>query len=837
MTLDRAWVLLFAVLPAAWLAWQWRRAGSRPLLALKLAAVACILLALAGPGLRVSRTRLAVAILADTSQSVPEKDLARASQLAASIERERGRHWVRLIPFARSARQAYPNELASGGGLQNTPGEAGDATDLEAALRDALSTLPAGLVPRIVLISDGKENRGSVARAATMLGRSGVPVDTFPLEGRPKPGLEIESVSLPSKAFTGERFAVDLVVRSPRRASGSIDMAAEGKPIGSSPVTLEAGENRLRIHASISEPGAIALTGAVRLEDMNETHFAQALTLHRPRLLYVSGDPPGWEKHLLATLSAARFDAQVTRGPVLPDLDGFQLVIFDNWDLESIPAARKSAIEEYVKQGGGLLVIGGERNVYWERKRTEEDPLERAMPATLAPPRSPEDRCVVLVLDKSASMSGRKIEMARQSAVGVIENMRPTDLLGVLIFDNTFQWAAPIRRVEDGAELKRVVSGIQSDGGTQIFPALAEAFSKIQPAEATYKHILLLTDGISEAGDSMKLAERAAAERITISTVGLGRDINQPYLEKLAATANGRFSLVTDPSELEQVVLRDVVEHTGWTAVEKPVEAQVLRKVELLEGVEMETAPPLKGYTRFISKPTAETILQVDKEDPLLVRWHYGLGKSAVFASDAKSRWAEGWVAWKGFDRFWANLARNLLPHSQAGEAAASYDRANGELVVEYRLARQVEAPRTVPDLFAFGPDGFQRPVKVHKVAEGVYRGRLAIGDRTGFFRVRPLAESRAFPELGLYRATRELSDHGNDEPLLRRISEFTGGRFSPQPHQVFDPGGRSVPATLRLWPFLLGLAVLLNLAEVTLRKWRGVLDTLRSRGLVTNAE
>ena len=159
----------------------------------------------------------------------------------------------------------------------------------------------------------------------------------------------------------------------------------------------------------------------------------------------------------------------------------------------------------------------------------------------------------------------------------------------------------------------------------------------------------------------------------------------------------------------------------------------------------------------------------------------------------------------------------------QASEAAAGYDSASGDLVVDYHLSRRVEAPGIVPDIFAFGPDGFQRPVEVRKVAEGAYQGRVAVADRTGLFRVRPLAESRTFPELGLYRVSAELRDYGNDAPLLRRVAELTGGRFNPQPKEVFDSGGRAVSSKLRLWPGLLALASLLNLAELTLRKWRGI--------------
>jgi Ca-activated chloride channel family protein len=527
-------------------------------------------------------------------------------------------------------------------------------------------------------------------------------------------------------------------------------------------------------------------------------------------------------------LRAAQFEVQPTQDALTPKLDDFQLVVFNNWDLESLPPARKTQIEDYVKQGGGLLIIGGERNIYLEKNRAEEDPLERAMAAKLAPPRSPEGTCVVMIVDKSSSMEGRKMELARLAAIGVIENLRPVDMLGVLIFDNSFQWAVPIRRTEDRALLRRLVSGIMPDGGTQIAPALQEAFRKIIPVKATFKHIVLLTDGISEEGDSISVAKEAALQRVTISTVGLGQDVNRAYLEKVATFSRGKAYFLTDPSGLQQILLRDVLEHTGSTTVEKTVAPAVVRKVEILEGVEMESAPPLKGYVRFIAKPSAETILRIDEKEPLLARWQYGLGRSIVFASDAKSRWAENWVSWKGFDRFWANVARDLLPHSQAGEATVEYDSANGDLVVDYRLGRHAEAPAVVPDIFVFGADGFQRPVEVRKVGEGAYRGRVAVGDRQGLFRVRPLAESRVFPEVGLYRAVDELREFGNDELLLRRVAEFTGGRFNPRPADVFDAAGRVIPSTLRLWPGLLALAILLNLVELPLRKWRGVAETLR---------
>jgi len=246
--------------------------------------------------------------------------------------------------------------------------------------------------------------------------------------------------------------------------------------------------------------------------------------------------------------------------------------------------------------------------------------------------------------------------------------------------------------------------------------------------------------------------------------------------------------------------------------------------------VGIEKAPTLSGYVRFQARPTSDTILEADHGDPLLVRWQYGLGRAAVFTSDAKNRWAANWVTWPGFDRLWANIFRDLLPHAPQSDTTADFDRASNELEVDYHLSRNLPEPPAVPDIYIVGPNGFQAPLRVSKVAAGHYRGRLAIGQNQGLFRVRPVAESRAFPEVGFYRQEDEMMEYGNNEQLLRQIAAATGGRFNPPPSQVFDAGGRSIRATMELWPGLLALAILLNLAELVLRKWRGLIEALRWR-------
>ena len=832
MTFERPLALLLAILPVAWLAYEWRSAGRRTALLLKAAVFVCIALALSEPRMTVYESKVAVAMLADTSASIPPQDLTSESAYADQLDRARGRHWVRVIPFARGSRVASPAERPKKKWeLRHTAGAAGHATDLEAAIRDGAASIPSGMVPRLLLVSDGNENLGSVSRAIWQAQQLGIPIDTVALAGRPKPGLLLESVGFPGQVFSGERFPVDVTLSAPRAAKATVEISAEGKSIGVNYVDLAKGENHLRLQASLNSVGAIAIAGKISAQGLGEARFEDAVTLRGPRVLLVSRDPAASEEHIVRTLQANQFEVERAPNGIPEQLDNYQLIVINNWDMEIIPAARKAAIEEYVKQGGGLVWISGEHNVYVDKKGREEDPLERTLPAKIAPPRSPEGTAVVLIIDKSSSMEGRKIELARLAAIGVVDNLRPIDSVGVLIFDNSFQWAVPMRKADDRASIKRLISGITPDGGTQIAPALTEAYQRILPVQAIYKHIVLLTDGISEEGDSMQLAREAVASHVTISTVGLGQDVNRAFLEKVANSAEGKAYFLNDPAGLEQLLLRDVEEHTGNTAVEKNIKPKIVKQAEILEGVGMENAPALRGYVRFESRQTADTILEADRNDPLLVRWQYGLGRAAVFTSDAKNRWAVNWVAWPGFDRIWANIFRDLLPHAPQTETTADFDRASNELIVDYRLSRAVNDPASPPEIYAMGPNGFQAPLQISKVAAGHYRGRLAIGSNQGLFRIRPVADSRAFPEIGFFRQEDEMREFGNNEPLLRRIADATGGHFNPQPKQVFDAAGRSVRTTMNLWPALLVLALLLNLAELILRKWQGLAEALHLPG------
>ena len=477
MTFERSWALLLLILPIAWLAWEWRRQSHRTALLLKAAMAAAVILALSEPTLSIRDRKVALAVLADTSASVSDADLARENRILSQLDNARGSNELDVIPFARVARPLDASE--ENGKLARTKGEAGRATNLEAPIRQALASLPAGQDPshradyrwqRKRRVGNSRRLAGPAARHPGGYHRAGR-AENNP-NSTPKP-WEFPALYSPANDSPSiSRFSL-------RRATqATVELSAEGKQIGLHKIALAAGENRIRIRTSLNAAGAIDLSGKIEAPGLGESRFENALSVRRPKVQWISEDPPGTEGHIVDVLAANRFD--VVESKALPaNLEDTQLIVFNNINFETMRPADKQRRGEFVQSGGGALWIAGEHNVYVDHKDQPEDPLARLFPPNWSPPRSPQGTAVVLIIDKSSSMEGKKIELARAAAEGVVDNLKPDDHVGVLIFDNSFMWDVPIRTADNKTLIKREISGIMPDGGTQIAPALTEAYQRI----------------------------------------------------------------------------------------------------------------------------------------------------------------------------------------------------------------------------------------------------------------------------------------------------------------------------------------------------------------------
>src|SRR3954469_7328590 len=166
------------------------------------------------------------------------------------------------------------------------------------------------------------------------------------------------------------------------------------------------------------------------------------------------------------------------------------------------------------------------------------------------------------------------------------------------------------------------ISRLQSGGGTNIFPGLKEAFDILQGINAKVKHVILMTDGEAPTDGLAELVQDMRASRITVSAVGV-QGADRAMLSMIADAGDGRLYMVEDIGSLPKIFMKETQEAQKSQLVEDVIHVRVAKKVEAIEGVDIEHAPALHGYVTTKPKPTAETIRLSDFRATTLQRRSY----------------------------------------------------------------------------------------------------------------------------------------------------------------------------------------------------------------------
>lgn len=168
---------------------------------------------------------------------------------------------------------------------------------------------------------------------------------------------------------------------------------------------------------------------------------------------------------------------------------------------------------------------------------------------------------LTLVLDKSNSMSGKRIERVQLAAQKIVDQLEPQDILAVVAFNDHAEVVIPATTVHDRAALKARIGMLKAFGGTEIYRGLAAGIeqNKKYLAPRLVNHVILLTDG-NTYGDQercVSLAQQAAQDGICISAMGLGDEWNDKFLDQLASVTGGASSYI----KTSRSVVRFLDEH------------------------------------------------------------------------------------------------------------------------------------------------------------------------------------------------------------------------------------------------------------------------------------
>ena len=255
-----------------------------------------------------------------------------------------------------------------------------------------------------------------------------------------------------------------------------------------------------------------------------------------------------------------------------------------------------------------------------------------------------------IVIDRSTSMDGMRIERVKTAIGNLVDNLAPDDRISIISFSDRAQVVYPNGRAMNKAAIITKVRSIQTSGGTEIYQGLSAGVQQIKQTPLTQysNQIILLTDGhtYGDAESCLLLAEKIARDNIEITAFGIGNEWNDLFLDKLVAPSGGRSIYINRPGEIvdnlqksieglgniyarnlsvqpdfpEGIEIRNVFKLMPFAQPvphdEKPIRLGHLEtRTPITMLVELEIAPQLADTDLLISVEFSAEILHKSKKD------------------------------------------------------------------------------------------------------------------------------------------------------------------------------------------------------------------------------
>ena len=187
---------------------------------------------------------------------------------------------------------------------------------------------------------------------------------------------------------------------------------------------------------------------------------------------------------------------------------------------------------------------------------------------------------IALVIDRSGSMSGQKIERAKEAAIQAIRRLDSRDIVSVVIFDDKVEVLIPSTKVSDRESIERKIRSIQPGGSTALYAGTKKGAEEVQKffEKGCVNRVLLLSDGLANVGPSSpdelaKLGRSLGGDGISVTTFGLGKDYGEDLMAKLAAASDGNHKFIENADEMADIFQKEF--NTALSVVAQDVQCVV----------------------------------------------------------------------------------------------------------------------------------------------------------------------------------------------------------------------------------------------------------------------
>jgi uncharacterized membrane protein len=776
------WLFLIPILlpPLVWASAR-SLAGLGPIrraLAILFRAVVITLIVLALAELQsVRRTdRLTTMFLIDASNSVPKEQQKAALDYVTEASKKRRRDDLAgVVVFGREPRVEVPPAPSELNllGIEATVDP--ENTDLGGAVKLALATFPEDTARRLVVVSDGNENRGNLLEQALAAKSLGVQVDVLPIEYFYDREVLVEKVSIPPDVKKGERVNINVVIRASEPTRGTLqvfqksDNASAPAPGNEQPepVELQRGVNVFTLKQLITEPNFYTFS-AQFIPDRDSgdrraiNNVAQGFTHARGKaqVLLIEGTH-GEHAELVKALREKEIEVKVLTGPRIDGSTGMggdtlptdlaQLQPYDAVILANVP---KEAFTESQHQllaanchdmGAGLVMLGGPDS--FGAGGWMNTPVEKALPVDMQIKALKVQGIGAMVLIMHASEIAEGNYWQKVVAKAAISSLSSYDYAGLLHWEGQEAWLFTLRSIGSGRNgMLRAIDRMTPGDMPDFDPSLLMAMKGLNAVkDAMSKHIVIISDG-DPTPPSARVISQLAASKVTVTTVLTAAHGNDPgalsIMHNLAQRTKGNFYDVKNPKALPRIYQKEArsisrplifEQQTPWVPkINYPMTEPILG----LPG-------PLPAITGLVLTSAKEndlveipivSPLPAGQVNPLLAHWTYGLGRSVAFTSDAGRRWTKTWPDWTSFAAFWSQVIRWSMRPADRGNLTLNVRREEGRIKVvvdaldkNNQFLNFLRIQGNVVD-----PDLKSRPIELVQTAPGRYEATIENADASG---------------------------------------------------------------------------------------------------------
>ncbi len=611
------------------------------------------------------------------------------------------------------------------------------ATSFEEAVSRALAMLPSEGAGRIVILTDGRETRGDLAGTASALAARQVELLAMVYETVQGQDAYVEQVVLPGYLYQGDMYSMTVTVESNYETDAQLQIWMGTMQTESYDVHLNRGTNQFRLRQQVTGESVesfevrVAAPGDTCGE--NDSYHAYSVVDSVPKVLLISGmeeDSRQYEEVLRSAGSNYSVVSAINAPETLEGLLAYKSILLENVYLPDLPEGFLDNIETYVKDYGcGLVCMGGEDSFALGGYR--ESVLETVLPVDMLLRGVDEipSTAMIMVIDHSGSMGAAtgtgatSLDLAITAAETAVDQMRSTDYVGVLTFDDTYSWVVEPVQASDKETIKAQIETIAEGGGTTIQPALLAALEGAAGCDAGIRHVILLTDGQGESRNYNDVIEAYTGGNVTLSTVAVGDGSDMRLLQRLADNCGGRYYYSDIASEIPKIFAQEVFLsgdtylQNGEFSLAVNSSHEITR--ELFEG----GWPSIYGYVSATPKNASSVLIASEKDDPVLTVMQYGLGHTAAWNTDVTNQWTAAYAGENDYVQLWRRIIDFSVGNTAIGEDTMDVLTAGGVTSIVYNALDFSE--QTKVEAVYTDPEGNTQTAPLHATAPGRYEAKL----------------------------------------------------------------------------------------------------------------